>query len=273
MRSVLIAVLVFLVSAGSCLADYDRSKDWFNGMTYRERIRTQFLLVFTGDYTALVDGAFGRLTYAGLTSFQNHRDFFPDGVLKPGQKLVLQRDGLDLVKRVGFETSHETASGLTLGVPVKLFETSSPTERGHLRRAHDGSIELETWRVARHESGYETLYRRLTGPQSGRVIRYRTFRNDFFVVSGRQDGRDFYLRVMKTPQDSRGFSLFWEPKHTVFMNRLALAMSSSMSASRAGGNGGPDITGDPAPRQNSLNRTIPLPETAPSRSAGSGTGS
>lgn len=229
MRLVLIAVLVFLVSAGSGLADYNRSKAWFYEMTYQERIRTQFLLVFTGDYAAPVDGAFGKLTYNALTSFQKHREFGSDGVLDARQMLVLQRDGLDLVRRVGFETVHETASGLTLGVPVKLFETASPTRRGHHWRAHDDSIELETWRLSRQDTDYETLYRRLSGSGPGRVITSKVFRNDFFVVSGQLEGRDFYLRVMKTPGDSRGFSLFWEPKHAVFMDRVAVAMSNSMT--------------------------------------------
>ena len=49
-------------------------------------------------------------------------------------------------------------------------------------------------------------------------------------MSGLQDGKDFFLRVLKTADDSRGFSLTWDPKHAVFMDRVALAMSSSLTA-------------------------------------------
>ncbi|GAB4530993.1 MAG: hypothetical protein Tsb0019_32730 [Roseibium sp.] len=230
MRAVLMSVLVLLVSAGACLADYDRSKEWFHQMSYQERIRTQFLLVFTGDYAAPVDGMFGRLTYNALTTFQSHREFPADGVLDAAQQLILQRDGLDLVRRVGFETSKDATTGLTLGVPAKLFNPPLATERGYRWRAHDGSIDLETWSQDLQATGYNELYRQMTDARAGRVVETKSFRNDYFVVAGRQDGRDFYTRVMKTPQDSRGFFLTWDPRHAVFMDRVAVAMSNSMTA-------------------------------------------
>jgi len=228
MRSFLLAVLFLSVSAGASLADYRSSKAWFNDMSYQERIRTQFLLVFTGDYGAIVDGAFGKLTYNALTSFQKHRDYTPDGVLDAAELLVLQRDGLDLVKRVGFETTNEASTGITLGVPVKLFEPPSPSKRGQRWQAYDGSIELETLSVARTDTSYRDLFKRLTRTGGGRTIGYKLLRNDYFVVSGKNDGRDFYVRIMKTDGDSRGFSLSWDSRHAVFMDRVAVAMSNSL---------------------------------------------
>jgi len=228
MRSVFFAVLVFLVSAGTSLADYNRSKAWFNDLSYQERIRTQFLLVFTGDYATIVDGAFGPKTYRALTDFQKRREFGSDGVLDAAQLLILQRDGLDLVKRVGFETRNEAATGITFGIPAKLFEASTQSERGHRWQAYDGSIELETLRIAASDTAYRDLYERLTAARSGRSIDTKLLRNDYFVVSGQQDGRDFFVRIMKTPEDSRGFSLFWDKKHAVFMDRVAVAMSNSL---------------------------------------------
>jgi len=226
--SALLSILFLFVSSGTSLADYNRSKAWFNDMSYQERIRTQFLLVFTGDYAALVDGAFGKLTYNALTTFQKHREFAPDGILDAAELLILQRDGLDLVKRVGFETKNESSTGITFGVPVKLFEPPAPAERGTRWQAYDGSIDLETLRVPRKETAYKALFERLTRNDSGRTVDNKLLRNDYFVVTGTQGNRDFYVRVMKTPADSRGFSLSWESRHAVFMNRVAVAMSNSL---------------------------------------------
>lgn len=228
MRSFLLAVFLLFVSAGSSLADYNQSKAWFNEMTYQERIRTQFLLVFTGDYASIVDGTFGKLTYNALTTFQKHREYEPDGVLDPAELLVLQRDGLDLVKRVGFETKNDASTGITFGVPVKLFEPPTPGERGQRWQAYDGSIALETLRVPHTETAYKDLFRRLTWTGDGRTVEFKLMRNDYFVVSGQKDGRDFYARIMKTAADNRGFSLSWEPRHAVFMDRVAVAMSNSL---------------------------------------------
>ena len=229
MRSFLHAIVFLLVSAGTVQAGYDQSKDWFHARDWRERVRIQFLLVFTGDYASQVDGTFGRLTYNALTTFQKHRDFTPNGVLDDEQMQILQRDGLDLVERVGFETYKDAVSGLQLGVPGKLFEPSTQTPRGHLWRAYDNSIELETLQVSAEETDYAALYKRLTDTSDGRTVEHKQFRNDYFVVSGRQDGRDFYLRMMKTSSDSRGFSLAWQARHAVFMDRVAVAMSNSMT--------------------------------------------
>jgi len=262
MRAVICCFAIMFLSLGPCLADYDRSKDWFYDMSYQERIRTQFLLVFTGDYAALVDGAFGELTYAALKSFQKNRDFYPDGILSTEQVQILHRDGLDLVKRVGFETRNDAATGMTLGIPVKLFEPSAPTRRGHRWRAYDGSIDLETLLVPRTDTAYADLFRRLTKTGGGRAVDYKLFRNDFFVVAGEQDGRRFYLRMMKTADDSRGFSLSWLPRHSVFMNRVAIAMSNSMRFF----DGAPEpgqfdaVTSAPSLKQNEQGKDTALPK-------------
>ncbi|WP_422378083.1 trypsin-like peptidase domain-containing protein [Roseibium sp.] len=279
MRSVVFAVLVLLVSAGASLADYDRSKAWFNELTYQERIRTQFLLVFTGDYETIVDGAFGPQTYKALKNFQKHREFGSDGVLDAAQTLTLQRDGLDLVKRVGFETRNEALTGITFGIPSKLFEASSKSERGHRWQAYDHSIELETLRIAKGDTSYKELYQRLTSSTNGRSLKTRLFRNDYFVVSGQQDGRDFFVRIMKTPEDSRGFSLFWDKKHAVFMKRVAVAMSNSLRYYDGGPEAGKLDAMTSAPELRSLPRANgPQEQTDPpgqvyKKPAGSSSGS
>jgi len=228
MRSAFYAFVFLVFSSGTSLADYSQSKAWFHGKDWDQRVRIQHLLVFTGDYDTIVDGAFGPNTYDALISFQKHRDYPQDGVLGDDQMQILLRDGLDLANRVGFEVRDDRAAGLSLGIPVKLFEPPAQTRRGNLWRAYDGSIELETLAIPRTETDYEELFERLSGPRSGRSLDRKELRNDFFVVSGEQDGRPFYVRIMKTAGDSRGFSLSWEPKHTVFMNRIAVAMSNSM---------------------------------------------
>ncbi|MBO6894582.1 MAG: trypsin-like peptidase domain-containing protein [Roseibium sp.] len=234
MRSIVFVFLFLLFSVNSVLADYNQSKEWFYSRDWQDRIRIQFLLVFTGDYDTVVDGAFGPRTYAALTSFQKKNKFSQDGALEENELLVLQNHGLDLVRRVGFETRHEAETGLTLGLPAKLFEQPKPTRLGNRWQAYDGSIELETLRLQDNETSYRDLFNRLTKPNQGRSIDTKLIRNDFFVVSGLQDGRDFFMRVMRTENDSRGFSLTWDSKHSVFMDRVALAMSSSLAVYKGG---------------------------------------
>ncbi len=229
MRVVVSSFVFLLISIGSSLADYNQSKDWFYAMERDARIQIQHFLVFTGDYATVVDGDFGRHTYNALTSFQKHREYPQTGILGSDQMQILKRDGLDLVNRVGFEYRNDAAAGISLGVPVKLFDPSVPTQRGTEWRAYDGSIRLETLAVPAVETSYEDLYRLLSEPSQTRVINDTLMRNDFFVISGELEGRDFLLRVMKTDTDSRGFFLSWQKKHAVFMDRVAVAMSNSLA--------------------------------------------
>ncbi len=256
MRPLVYAFVFVFMSVSTSLAGYDQSKDWFYSLTWNERVRIQFLLVFTGDYAATVDGAFGRHTYKALTSFQKNREFPADGVPDSEELKILHRDGFDLVRRVGFETRNDAAAGVTLGIPVKLFDPPTNTRHGRRWRAYDGSIELETLQVPGQETSYEDLYKRLTKTWDTRVIDYKNRRNDFFVVSGQTDGRDFYLRIMKTPDGSRGFSLSWEPKHAVFMDRVAVAMSNSLKYFDGGTAGRMDAITS-APDVNKLRPEIP----------------
>lgn len=265
MRSIVFVFLFVCFSINSALADYNQSKEWFYSKEWRDRVRIQFLLVFTGDYLATVDGAFGPQTYNALTTFQKKNQFFQDGTLGDNELLTLQKHGLDLVHRVGFETKSEAITGLTMGIPVKLFDPPTLTKRGHLWRTFDNSIELETLRIPDTETAYRDLYHRLTVKREGRVIDHANLRNDYFVVAGLQDGRDFFLRVMRTKSDSRGFSLTWDSKHSVFMDRVALAMSNSLTVYDSGSTdelGAMTSAPGQQPEQSISKNQIPADQTA-----------
>jgi hypothetical protein len=200
-------------------ANYTQSKSWFYSQNREERIVIQLLLVFTGDYVAIVDAAFGKRTYEALRQFQLKNNQSPDGVLSERELQLLWDQGGSVMKKVGFEFRDDLSTGITLGIPENLFIAMEPTERGTRWTDKNGLIELETLRIPKFKTTYKQLYRRLATQNANRRIEYKFFRNNNFIVSGINRGKNFYLRMFQTRSDTRGFSLTWDSKVSALMDR------------------------------------------------------
>lgn len=264
---VLTTCFLFFFSS-SALANYSQSKTWFYSQSYEDRITLQLLLIFTGDYVAIVDATFGKRTYDALLNFQFRNGFPPDGTLDEREIDQLMTDGGSVMEKVGFEFRDEPTTGITLGIPESLFTAMEPTRRGIRWTAKDQLIELETLRIPHYDTGYQQLFRRLSTETRNRRIEYKLFRNDYFIVSGTNRGKDFYLRVFRTGRDTRGFSLSWDNKVSALMDRVAVAMSNSLTYF----DGSRQANRPQLPSARNSDRAIPAPSTQPKRTRSSGSG-
>lgn len=226
----LLPLAFFLLSCGNVWANYDQSKSWFYNQDFEGRVRIQLLLIFTGNYVAIVDADFGRRTYEAITSFQRERGFQPDGVLNQIELDQLYAEGGRTMSALGFQFRDEPATGVTFGIPENLFDTVSSTRHGKRWASNDNRVELEILRIPAYETNYKRLFERLTTEKSTRQIEYKLLRNAFFIVSGRNRNKKFYLRMMHTRTDTRGFSLSWDANLSNLMDRVAVAMSNSLTA-------------------------------------------
>ncbi|WP_420333400.1 trypsin-like peptidase domain-containing protein [Roseibium sp.] len=229
MRSLALVVWVTLFFSSSALANYSQSKHWFYSQSYEDRIAVQLLLIFTGDYVAIVDATFGKRTYEALLNYQYRKGFQPDGVLDDQEFGQLMADGGSVMEKVGFEFRDEPKTGVTLGIPENLFSAIEPTKRGMRWTAKDQLIELETLRIPHYDTGYRQLFERLSRENRNRSVEYKLYRNDYFIVSGTTRDKDFYLRAFRTERDTRGFSLSWNTEISALMDRVAVAMSNSLT--------------------------------------------
>lgn len=268
MRTFALIVWFYLCSCAIALADYGQSKAWFYAQSFEDRIAIQLLLIFSGDYVAIVDATFGKRTYESLINFQYRHGFAADGVLDQREFETLQIEGGSVMEKVGFEFRDESSSGVTLGIPEKLFISVDPTRRGARWISKDRLIELETLRIPHYDTDYRQLYDRLSAENRTRRVEYKVFRNDYFVVSGTTNGKKFYLRLFKTRNDTRGFSLSWNNELSVLMDRVAIAMSNSLT--HYDGSSQANLVPQPQqPTPSITNAPTPTPNTS-RRSSGSG---
>lgn len=264
-----VAVTCFLlILSNTALASYAQSKSWFYSRSLEDRFTLQFFLIFTGDYVAVVDATFGKRTYNALLNFQYRNGFPPDGTLSEREVDQLFMEGASVMKEVGFEFRDEPATGISLGIPESLFTTMEPTRRGMRWTARDRLVELETLRIPHHDTGYRKLFGRLSTESGNRRIKYKLYRNDYFIVSGTYRGKNFYLRVFRTGHDTRGFSLSWDGKVSALMNRVAVAMSNSLTHY----DGSEKASQPQLPDTGYSDREIPPPRTRSREKRSSGSG-
>ena len=63
-----------------------------------------------------------------------------------------------------------------------------------------------------------------------RKIGYTVLKNDFFVISGTQGAKKFYMRAAAGANDVRGVTLVYDPAVGDIMDRIVVAVSSAFAA-------------------------------------------
>jgi serine protease Do len=152
MRYLFLTVCFYLCFCESAHASYSQSKDWFYSQSYEDRIALQLLLIFSGDYVAIVDATFGKRTYEAILGFQYRNGFPTDGVLNDRELDQLMAEGGSVMEEVGFEFRDVPNTGITLGIPENLFVSMEATQRGVRWTGRNKIIELETLRIPHYET-------------------------------------------------------------------------------------------------------------------------
>ena len=185
----------------------------------------QFLLVWTGDYNGIIDGIAGPQTDKAIQAFFLRKfGRLPSSVTQE-QIQTLVEDAAVAIERSGFILRRDPQLGVTFGVPEALV---LPAEnKDSLRRSYrspDGTIELEVAFLRNRYVSLDQLYRKLT-TIPGRTVSYSSFRPGWFVLSGKDRDREFYVRYHGTGREIRGFSISYAPGRAAELGPIIIAMS------------------------------------------------
>jgi peptidoglycan hydrolase-like protein with peptidoglycan-binding domain len=231
MRQFLAALLLLLLTSPA-LADFDRSRGWFEGLTTDERTEMQANLTLLGHYTYLVDGQFGRGTYEALTAFQRSIGRAATGVLLATDKETLLLRAGDVWNELGMELVRDKEGQAALIMPAGLLTVRESATRGNSYATADGGIRLETVRRPIGEQSFKSLFDELAAASGERSISYSNFNSNRFVVSGEADGRSFYMMFQNAELDSVGYSLSWTAANDERASMLAIFIASHFTALR-----------------------------------------
>lgn len=208
-RVLLVLSLIFALVPVAAEASFDTSKEWFERLTEEERNHIQTDLVLLGHYQFLVDGRFGRATFDAIADFQRSQGGPGSGVLSSSELEEMRRLADDIHERLGLRRVSDQTANVSMMIPANLLTRRTQTEQGTNYVSADGEISLETMHAPLDGLSFRDLYDVMTAPDPERVVTYRSYSDERFVVSGTIGPYSFYTMFIAAGDDAFGYSLAW----------------------------------------------------------------
>jgi hypothetical protein len=213
--------------------------DTAGAMAQAERQSIQSDLVWTGHYNGAINGEVSDRMVAAIKAFQRDRGAKQTGVLNPQERGVLSEAAKKKQDNVGWKVVFDAGTGVRLGVPAKLVPQQSSDASGAKWNSSTGTIQIQMAR--RKEAGPTTakLAEQEKKEPAGRKIDYSVVKPDFFVLSGMQGLKKFYLRGQIKGDEVRILTILYDQATEGTMEPVVIAMSSAFNPFPNGPQAGP----------------------------------
>lgn len=210
---------------------FEAARATFDSLPEADRKALQDNLIWTGHYSGMADGAFGRQTFEAIAALQLSEMKAVTGILTPQDRRNLQAAAQKAKDLAGFAIVTDSRSGVRIGVPTRLLPKQSVNPNGGSRwQSADGKITLDT-RTAPADTSLQSLYERnLSLKAPGRMVTYKVLRPDFFVIAGETPTGKFYMRFSSGGPGIRGFSVGYDKALASQFDRMVVAIANSFTA-------------------------------------------
>jgi hypothetical protein len=199
----------------------------YAAMTPAERTAIQSDLAWTGDYNGLIDGEFTDRSVAAVREFQKKLKNKQTGILNPQERAQLAAAAKAPQEEVGWRMVTDETSGTRLGIPSKLAPERGKGKTGGRWFSQQGQIQIEAFRVRERGIALAAVFEREKKEPPQRKVEYSVLRDHFFVVSGLQGLKKFYVRGYIRDGEVRGFTLLYDQATEGTMDAVAVAMSNA----------------------------------------------
>jgi S1-C subfamily serine protease len=223
----LFGLIVQSLAAATPMSDYSRAEISFNSKTEIDRRSIQEDLIWTGDYSQILDGLFGNNTFKAIQTYESRIGANQDGVLQPWERSKLRQDAQTEREQVGYRLTFDQLSGLTFGLPEKLLASPQDANGTRTWRSKDGNFSIIVGVDAYVEGSFAGLYASFGNLEFMGNITYRTFRPGFFIITGERSGVKTYVRAIDTGAASSGVMIVWNGNNDDYIRKLVVAISNS----------------------------------------------
>ena len=205
-------------------------RDSYIAMPLSERLSIQSDLIWSGDYNGGVNGEFGERAIAAVKAFQKRRKGNETGLLNPQEREALAAAVKQQQDQVGWKVVEDTSlDGARLGIPAKLTPQSERGASGSRWTAARGEVQVETFREKLTGGATLTTLFEEQRKKANRRTEYNVQRPDFFVASGMQGLKKFYVRVQLKDNEARGMTVLYDQAMEGIMQPVVVAMSSAFA--------------------------------------------
>jgi S1-C subfamily serine protease len=196
-------------------------------LSARERLRIQSALLWSGDYTGSINGDDPLIT--AIKNYQKRARSRITGVLSP-----VERTNLLAVARLhedefGWTVVLDPATGVRIGLPLKLVPQARDTPRGTRWSAKHGEVQVETFRIKNAEINLAAFFEQQKKEPSTRKIEQSALRDDSFVISGMQGLKRFSVRAYARDGEIRGVTVLFDQMMETIVAPVTAAMVSAFS--------------------------------------------
>lgn len=203
--------------------------DTANAMAQAERLALQSDLAWVGQYNGAITGEVSERMVAAIKEFQKARAGKPTGVLNPQERGILADTAKRKQENVGWKIVTDPGTGVRLGVPTKLVPQQSSDANGAKWTSATGTIQIQLARRKEANPTTAKLVEQEKKEPAGRTIDYTVIKPDFFVLSGLQGLKKFYVRGTFKGDEVRILTILYDQATENTVEPVVIAMSSAFN--------------------------------------------
>src|SRR5205807_771477 len=173
-----------------------------------------------------------------IKEFQKSLGGKQTGVLNPQERGTLADTARRKQESVGWKIVTDPGTAVRLGIPTKLVPQQASDANGTKWTSPTGTIQIQLAR--RKEAGPVTAkLAEREKKEPGRNIDYTVVKPDFFVLSGLQGMKKFYVRGTFKGDEVRIMTILYDQATENTVEPVVIAMSSAFNAFPSGPKAGP----------------------------------
>jgi peptidoglycan hydrolase-like protein with peptidoglycan-binding domain len=262
MRLRLAATLIFLTAASSAYAQMtapstagakpkrvatvpvtppplQKPADTASTMAQAERLALQSDLAWVGEYNGAISGDVSERMVAAIKEYQKSKGGRPSGVLNPQERAVLAETARRRQDNVGWKIVTDPGTGVRLGIPSKLVPQMISDATGAKWTSPTGTVQVALTRRKEASPTSAKLAEREKKEPAGRQVDYTVVKPDFFVLSGLQGLKKFYVRGTFKGDEIRILTILYDQAMENTVEPVVIAMSSAFTPFPSGAQVGP----------------------------------
>ena len=206
-----------------------KPEDTANAMGQAERRTLQSDLAWVGQYNGAITGDISERMVNAIKEFQKARGAKPTGVLNPQERGLLADTARRKQESVGWKIVTDPGTGVRLGIPTKLVPQQAGDAHGTRWTSPTGTIQIQLARRKEANPVTARLAER-EKKEPGRSIDYTVVKPDFFVLSGLQGLKKFYMRGTFRGDEVRILTILYDQATENTVEPVVIAMSSAFNA-------------------------------------------
>ena len=203
--------------------------DTANAMPQAERQAIQSDLAWVGQYNGAISGDVSERMVEAIKEYQKALGDKPTGVLNPKERNVLAETARRRQDSAGWKIVTDAVSGARLGIPTKLVPQQASDASGTKWSSASGTIQIQLSRRKEANPTTAKLAEREKKEPAGRSVDYTVVKPDFFVLSGLQVLKKFYVRGSFQGDEVRVLTILYDQATENIVEPVVIAMSSAFN--------------------------------------------